>query len=134
VDGVTTEYALDVAGGLPEVVVATTGGASIYYVQIQGQVLAQYEAGAWGYVLPDTLGSVRQLADDAEQVTLAQGYDPLGVLISQSTDLLISQSPHLLAIYPFAHRRARGGMPTWLCCMITSLLAVPGLALQMAIL
>jgi hypothetical protein len=27
VDGVTTEYVLDVAGGLPEVIVATTGGA-----------------------------------------------------------------------------------------------------------
>ena len=47
VDGVTTEYVLDVAGGLPEVIIATTGGASTYYVQIQGQVLAQQEAGAW---------------------------------------------------------------------------------------
>jgi hypothetical protein len=134
VDSTTTRYALDVATGLPEVIVATTGGASTRYVQVQGQILAEYEAGAWAYVLPDALGSMRQLVGNAGQVTLAQGYDPLGVLISQSTDLPISQSPHLLAIYPFAHRRARGGMPTWLCCMITSLLAVPGLALQMAIL
>jgi YD repeat-containing protein len=28
VGGVTTEYVLDVAGGLPEVIVATTGGAT----------------------------------------------------------------------------------------------------------
>jgi YD repeat-containing protein len=142
VGGVTTEYVLDVAGGLPEVIVATVGGASTRYVQVQGQILAEYEAGAWGDVLPDHLGSVRPLVDDAEQVTLAQGYDPFGglmsqftnLLISQSTDLPISQSPHLLAIYPFAHRRARGGMPTRLWCVITSLLAMPGLALQMAIL
>jgi YD repeat-containing protein len=63
VDGVETSYVLDVAGGLPEVIVATSGGASTYYVQVQGQVLGQYEAGAWAYVLPDHLGSVRQLTN-----------------------------------------------------------------------
>jgi RHS repeat-associated protein len=83
VDGVTTEYVLDVAGGLPEVIVATTGGASTRYVQVQGQILAEYDAGAWGYVLPDTLGSVRQLVDAAGQVSLAQSYDPFGVPHSQ---------------------------------------------------
>ncbi len=46
---------------------------------MQGQILAEYEAGAWGYVLPDALGSVRQLVDAAGQVTLAQIYDPFGV-------------------------------------------------------
>jgi YD repeat-containing protein len=61
VDGVTTEYVLDVAGGLPEVIVATTGGASTRYVQVQGQVLAQQESGTWTHILPDHLGSVRQL-------------------------------------------------------------------------
>jgi hypothetical protein len=60
-----------VAGGLPEVIVATTGGAGTYYVQIQGQILAQYQAGAWVYVLPDHLGSVRQVA-------LAQRFGPFG--------------------------------------------------------
>jgi YD repeat-containing protein len=63
VGGVTTEYVLDVAGGLPEVIVATTGGASTRYVQVQGQILAEQEAGAWGYVLPDHLGSVRTETD-----------------------------------------------------------------------
>jgi RHS repeat-associated protein len=48
-------------------------------VQIQGQILAQQESGAWAYVLPDHLGSVRQLADADGQVTLAQSYDPFGV-------------------------------------------------------
>jgi RHS repeat-associated protein len=79
VDGVTTEYVLDVAGGLPEVIVATTGGASMRYLQVQGQILAEYDAGAWGYVLPDHLGSVRQLVGSDSQVALAQSYDPFGV-------------------------------------------------------
>jgi YD repeat-containing protein len=79
VDGVETRYALDVAGGLPEVIVATTGGVSTWYVQVQGQILAEYEAGAWGYVLPDQLGSVRQLVSSDSQVDLAQSFDPFGV-------------------------------------------------------
>jgi RHS repeat-associated protein len=79
VDGVTTEYVLDVAGGLPEVIVATTGGASTRYVQVQGQVLAQQEAGAWAYILPDALGSVRQLVGSDSRVDLAQSYDPFGI-------------------------------------------------------
>jgi RHS repeat-associated protein len=77
----TTEYVLDVAGGLPEVIVATTDGASTPYVQIQGQVLAQYDSGTWAYVAPDALGSVRQLADTDGHVTLAQHYDPFGNLL-----------------------------------------------------
>jgi YD repeat-containing protein len=77
----TTEYVLDVAGGLPEVIVASTGGASTRYVQIQGQVLAQYDSGTWAYLAPDALDSVRQLVDANGQVTLAQHYDPYGNLL-----------------------------------------------------
>jgi RHS repeat-associated protein len=84
VDGLTTEYVLDVAGGLPEVIIATTGGASTYYVQVQGQILAQQEGGAWAYVLPDHLGSVRQLADAGGQATLAQSFDPFGSLFERA--------------------------------------------------
>jgi RHS repeat-associated protein len=80
----TTEYVLDVAGGLPEVIVATTGGASTRYVQIQGQVLGQYDSGTWAYVAPDALGSVRHLVDANGYVTLAQHYDPFGVLLETS--------------------------------------------------
>jgi RHS repeat-associated protein len=49
------------------------------YLQVQGQILAEYDAGAWGYVLPDHLGSVRQLVGSDSQVALAQSYDPFGV-------------------------------------------------------
>jgi RHS repeat-associated protein len=51
---------------------------------VQGQILAQQEAGAWAYVTPDALGSVRQLVDAAGQVTLAQSYDPFGVPVETS--------------------------------------------------
>jgi RHS repeat-associated protein len=80
VAGVTTEYVLDVATGLPEVIVATTGGSSTYYMQVSGQILAQYGSGAWAYALPDHLGSVRQFTNAGGQVTLAQSYDPFGNL------------------------------------------------------
>jgi RHS repeat-associated protein len=62
------------------VIVATSGEASTYYVQIQSQILAQYGSGAWTYILPDHLGSVRQLTNASGQVTLAQSYDPFGNL------------------------------------------------------
>jgi RHS repeat-associated protein len=79
VGGVTTEYVLDVGGGLPEVIAATTGGASTRYVQVQGQVLAQQDSGAWMHILPDHLGSVRQLVGSDSRVDLAQSFDPFGV-------------------------------------------------------
>jgi RHS repeat-associated protein len=81
--GATTHYALDVAGGLPEVI-AATGGATTHYLQVQGQVLAQYDSGTWGYVAPDALGSVRQVVDPAGSVSLAQSYDPFGNLLSSA--------------------------------------------------
>jgi len=48
-------------------------------VQVQSQILGQEESGTWAYVLPDHLGSVRQLVDSEGQVSLAQSYDPFGV-------------------------------------------------------
>jgi hypothetical protein len=58
-----------------KVIVATIGGASTPYAQVQGQILGQEESGAWAYILPDHLGSVRQVVDAAGQVTLAQTVD-----------------------------------------------------------
>jgi RHS repeat-associated protein len=48
-------------------------------VQVQGQILGQQETGAWVYILPDHLGSVRQLVGSDSQVDLAQSFDPFGV-------------------------------------------------------
>jgi RHS repeat-associated protein len=40
--------------------------------------IGEQQPGGWAYHLSDALGSVRQLADDAAQVTLARGYMPYG--------------------------------------------------------
>ncbi|MBA3532836.1 MAG: PKD domain-containing protein, partial [Ardenticatenales bacterium] len=77
VGGVTTSYVLDVAGALPEVI-AATGSDTTHYVQVGGQILGQMDSGTWGYVLPDHLGSVRQLADAGGDVTRTQHYSPFG--------------------------------------------------------
>jgi RHS repeat-associated protein len=74
VNGVDTNYTLDVVGGLPEVIQAGTNR----YLQVGGQLLAQTSAGDWQYVHPDHLGSVRQVSDAARVVVLGQDYDPFG--------------------------------------------------------
>ncbi|MBA3532295.1 MAG: SBBP repeat-containing protein [Ardenticatenales bacterium] len=83
VGGVTTHYVLDVAGALPEVI-AATGSSTTHYVQIGGQILGQMDSGTWGYVLPDHLGSVRQLADGSGDVMLTQQYAPFGETMDEA--------------------------------------------------
>jgi RHS repeat-associated protein len=75
VSGATTRYALDVAGGLPEVIAETTGGQARQYVT----GLAQYDSGTWAYQLPDALDSVRTEVDASGQVAAARSFDPFGV-------------------------------------------------------
>jgi len=77
-DGVTMTYVIAVLG-LPHVLVETTGGQSTAY--LYGHDLLAEEGTTWAWHLDDGLGSVRQLADDTGQVTLAQGYTPFGVLL-----------------------------------------------------
>jgi RHS repeat-associated protein len=76
--GVTTTYIIAVLG-LPQVLVETTGGQSTVY--LYGHDLLAEEGTAWAWHLGDGLGSVRQLADGAGGVTLAQGYTPFGVFL-----------------------------------------------------
>ena len=76
VNGVTTTYVVAVLG-LPQVIVETTGGETTHYV-FGHDLLAEQDGTAWAYHLGDGLGSVRQLAGEAGQVTLAQGYAPYG--------------------------------------------------------
>ncbi len=80
VDGVTTAYGLDVAGGLPQVIVETTNGQTTAYLP----GLAQDQGAAWAYYLPDALGSIRHLTDASAQVTLARSYEPFGKLLAQA--------------------------------------------------
>jgi RHS repeat-associated protein len=80
VDGVTTDYVLDIAGGLPQVIVETAGGQTTAYLP----GLAQDQGATWAYYLPDGLGSIRQLTDAGAQVTLARSYEPFGKLLEQA--------------------------------------------------
>lgn len=72
-NGVATNYVFDPTG-LTQVLAETTGSQTRQYLP----GLAQYEAGAWAYQLPDGLESVRQLVNSSRQLTLLQNYDPFG--------------------------------------------------------
>jgi RHS repeat-associated protein len=83
VDGVTTDYVLDPAAGLTQVLVESTGGQQTAYLYGH-DLLAQYDSGTWAYHVNDGLGSVRQLADAAGQVVQSYSFDPFGVPLGES--------------------------------------------------
>jgi len=83
VDGVTTDYVLDPAAGLTQVLQETTGGQATSYLYGH-DLLAQYDSGAWAYHVDDGLGSVRQLADAAGRVVASYSFSPFGVPLGES--------------------------------------------------
>jgi RHS repeat-associated protein len=83
VDGVTTDYVLDPAAGLTQVLQETTDGQSTSYLY-GADLLAQYDSGTWAYHVNDGLGSVRQLADAVGQVVGSYSFSPFGVPLGES--------------------------------------------------
>ena len=83
VDGQATDYVMDVASPLPQVLVATTGGQSSYYLH-GADLIGQYDSGIWAYHLPDALGSVRGLTDPVGQVVSSYSFSPFGVSTGES--------------------------------------------------
>jgi RHS repeat-associated protein len=83
VDGVVTDYVLDPAVGLTQVLQETTAGQATSYLY-GADLLAQYDSGTWAYHLNDGLGSVRQLADAAGQVVQSYSFSPFGVPLGES--------------------------------------------------
>jgi RHS repeat-associated protein len=83
VDSVTTEYVLDPAAGLIQVLQETTAGQATNYLYGR-DLLAQYDSGTWAYHVNDGLGSVRQLADPAGQVVQGCSFSPFGVPLGES--------------------------------------------------
>ena len=83
VDGVTTDYVLDPAAGLTQVLQETTGGQTQSYLYGH-DLLAQYDSGTWAYHVNDGLGSVRQLADPLGQVVQSYSFSPFGVPLGES--------------------------------------------------
>jgi RHS repeat-associated protein len=83
VDGVTTDYVLDPAAGLTQVLQETTGGQATSYLYGH-DLLAQYDSGTWAYHVSDGLGSVRQLADPQGEVVASYSFSPFGVPLGES--------------------------------------------------
>ncbi len=76
-NGSVTTYTLDLAAPLVQVLMQQDAGGTTTYLYGVTRLGEQQPTG-WAYHLSDALGSVRQLADDAAQVTLARGYMPYG--------------------------------------------------------
>ncbi len=74
--GATTNYAIDLAGGLTQ---ALADGTNVYLYG-NGRI-AQYQGAQAGYFLGDALGSVRQSVDGNGNVTLVKRYEPYGELL-----------------------------------------------------
>jgi RHS repeat-associated protein len=73
VNGVTTNYTLDLNAGLTQVL---SDGTNTYLYGMDR--IAQVNGSVTEYFLTDALGSVRQLADNTGAVTLAKSYQPYG--------------------------------------------------------
>ncbi len=94
-DGIDTTFVQDVAAALPQVLSAEQGGTrplSVWGLGLIGEQRGGTGANAapatWEYMLPDALGSIRQVSDASGQVTLNRLYDPFGsVLTSSGSDV-----------------------------------------------
>jgi len=84
VAGVPTTYTQDLAAPLPVVLQSKTGATTTKYVYSLGTRPLAQNATAWEYLLPDALGSVRQIADANGNVTLAKSYEPYGSVLNSS--------------------------------------------------
>ncbi|MEM2125666.1 MAG: hypothetical protein QXQ53_04645 [Candidatus Methanosuratincola sp.] len=76
-DGTLTTYAWDWASPVPELLAQSTGSQSTAYL-LGHETLGWAEGGVWRYVLPDALGSVRQMVNAAGAVVAVREWDPYG--------------------------------------------------------
>jgi RHS repeat-associated protein len=86
VDGVTTNYTLDLQPGLSQVLADGLPGAPAEHEYLYGLGrIAQYDdAGAPLYFLADALGNVRQLVNANGTVNLVREYEPYGKVLSEA--------------------------------------------------
>jgi RHS repeat-associated protein len=85
VNGVTTNYTLDIAGSLSQVL----EDGMHTYLYGNGRI-AQKEVSGAQYYLDDSLGSVRQLVSTIGLVTLAQSYEPYGDVLNNVGNITLS--------------------------------------------
>lgn len=84
VNGTTTSYLQDVVGGLPHVLVETTGGSQTLYVYGLGLAFQVNPDGSHRYYHADSLGSTRVVTDDAGNPVSAYSYDAYGAVRAQA--------------------------------------------------
>jgi YD repeat-containing protein len=83
--GVPTTYTQDLVAPPPVVLQAKTGTVATQYLFSLGtRPVAQYTSSAFQYLLPDALGSVRQIADANSNIVLTESYEPYGKLLMSS--------------------------------------------------
>ncbi len=80
VNGEWTDYALDLATGLTQVLDDGTN----WYLYGIGRIGEEQDVGGWQYHQGDALGSVRQLTDSDRGVSQAESYQPFGELLPGS--------------------------------------------------
>jgi RHS repeat-associated protein len=79
VDGVTTDYSLDLNNWLTQILADDTN------TYLYGTArIAQYDASGAEFFLADGLGSVRQLADSMGVMGMAEVYEPFGEVLNSS--------------------------------------------------
>jgi RHS repeat-associated protein len=77
VAGAVTTYAWDWASAVPELLSQSTDHQSTTYL-VGLETLGYASGGAWAYILPDALGSVRQVVDAAGAVVRVREWTPYG--------------------------------------------------------
>jgi hypothetical protein len=89
VAGTPTTYTQDLAAPLPVVLQSKTGATTTKYVYSLGTRPVAQNTTAWEYLLPDALGSVRQIADANGNVTLAKSYGPYGSVLNSTGSAML---------------------------------------------
>jgi RHS repeat-associated protein len=82
--GVPTTYTQDLVAPLPVVLQAQTGSVTTQYLYALGTRPIAQNSNTWEYLLPDALGSVRQIVDANGNVTLAESYEPYGTVLTST--------------------------------------------------
>ena len=81
VNGVPTNYSLDINRGLTQVL---TDDTSAYFYGLQR--IGEVGGIDWSYYQGDAIGSVRQLIDSNSDATMAQSFEPFGAILSITGD------------------------------------------------
>ena len=76
VNGQETDYTLDLAAGLTQVL--SDGAHHYLYGNMRLAQVPTSSPSSYEFFLPDALGSVRQMIDESGELTLSQAYQPYG--------------------------------------------------------